>query len=65
MYFSNKLLLELVKFLGIYRIENNRGMPILIEGKRDKKVLVELGFLGPRESLNRGWSLEKRVIRLV
>lgn len=44
--------------------ENNAGSVILIEGKRDEKALRILGFEGPIEKLNRGWSVEKVVAYL-
>jgi len=44
--------------------ENNAGSVILIEGKRDETALRILGFEGPIEKLNRGWSVEKVVAYL-
>jgi len=44
--------------------ENNAGSVILIEGKRDETALRLLGFEGPIEKLNRGWSVEKVVAYL-
>lgn len=37
------------------------GCPILVEGIRDREALVELGFKGPIETVNRGWSRERMV----
>ena len=44
--------------------ENYAGSVILIEGKRDETALRILGFEGPIEKLNRGWSVEKVVAYL-
>ncbi len=44
--------------------ENNAGSVILIEGKRDETALRILGFEGPIEKLNRGWSVERVVAYL-
>ena len=44
--------------------ENNAGSVVLIEGKRDETALRILGFEGPIEKLNRGWSVEKVVAYL-
>jgi len=62
---KEKWLLRITKILSEYRDKNNSGMPILVEGKRDKKLLLDLGFNGPIESINRGWSLEKHVAYLL
>ena len=35
--------------------------PIIIEGPRDRRALVALGFTGPIEVLNRGWTIERVV----
>ena len=37
--------------------EDNESMPILVEGKRDKKALQELGFEGDIIVLNSGYTL--------
>ena len=37
--------------------ENADGKVILVEGKRDEIALRSLGFSGPIEKLNRGWTL--------
>ena len=44
--------------------ENLKGKVILVEGKRDEQALRILGFSGPIEKLNRGWSIE-RVIAFI
>ena len=41
--------------------ENAEGMVILVEGKRDEVALRTLGFTGPIEKLNRGWTVERVV----
>ena len=38
--------------------------PIIVEGPRDKRALVALGFTGPLEVLNRGWPIERVVAHL-
>ena len=38
--------------------------PIIVEGPRDKRALLALGFTGPVEVLNRGWSIERVVAHL-
>ena len=38
--------------------------PIIIEGPRDKRALLALGFTGPLEVLNRGWTIERVVAHL-
>ena len=38
--------------------------PILVEGKRDRECLIKLGFNGPIELVNRGWSLDRLVTHL-
>ena len=38
--------------------------PIIIEGPRDKRALLALGFTGPVEVLNRGWPIERVVAHL-
>ena len=35
------------------------GCPILVEGKRDRTVLRNLGYLGPIELYNRGWDMSR------
>tara|TARA_B100000945_G_C19986744_1_gene414689 strand:- start:101 stop:580 length:480 start_codon:yes stop_codon:yes gene_type:complete len=35
--------------------------PIIVEGPRDRRALVALGFTGPIEVLNRGWTIERVV----
>ena len=63
--FSRKWLIQIAKAFEISKEINNNGLPILVEGKRDRELLYELGFLGPIEILNRGWSLEKLAIFLI
>ena len=38
--------------------------PVIVEGPRDKRALVALGFTGPIEVLNRGWPIERVVANL-
>ena len=38
--------------------------PIIVEGPRDKRALLALGFTGPVEVLNRGWTIERIVAHL-
>ena len=40
------------------------NLPIIIEGPRDKRALLALGFTGPVEVLNRGWTIERVVAHL-
>ena len=63
--FSRKWLIQIAKAFEISKEINNDGLPILVEGKRDRELLYELGFSGPIEILNRGWSLEKLAIFLI
>ena len=37
------------------------GCPIIIEGRRDRIALKVLGFTGPIEQVNRGWSQSRFV----
>ncbi len=39
--------------------EGGCGCPIIIEGRRDIIALRKLGFTGPIEQVNRGWSQSK------
>ena len=57
--YSKKWLLQIVKAVKTSLEENCSGFPLLVEGRRDKELLLELGFLGPIEILNRGWDLDK------
>ena len=57
--FSKKWLIKIASAFEISKEKNREGLPILVEGKRDKDFLLELGFSGTIEVLNRGWSLEK------
>jgi len=45
--------------LAFARIRNRLGIPILVEGKKDQRALQALGFTGPIELVNRGWSMER------
>ncbi len=48
--------------LGDARRRNRlHNWPIIVEGPRDRRALQSLGFSGPIELLNRGWSIEKVV----
>lgn len=62
---SKKWLLQIVKAIISSLEMNSKGLPILVEGRRDKELLLELGFSGPIEVLNRGWSLDKLAIYLL
>ena len=62
---SKSWLLQIVKALEISREINIQGLPILVEGKRDKEILQKLGFSGIIEILNRGWNLDKVVVYLL
>ena len=44
---------------------NAEGKVILVEGKRDEVALRKLGFTGPIEKLNRGWSVDRVVVYIV
>ena len=57
--FSKKWLIKIASAFEISKEKNREGLSILVEGKRDKDFLLELGFSGTIEVLNRGWSLEK------
>tara|TARA_Y100000766_G_scaffold277638_1_gene283334 strand:+ start:2152 stop:2583 length:432 start_codon:yes stop_codon:yes gene_type:complete len=63
--FSKKWLIKIASVFEISKEKNREGLPILVEGKRDKDFLLELGFSGTIEVLNRGWSLEKLAIYLL
>ena len=45
--------------------ENAEGKVILVEGKRDEIALRTLGFTGPIEKLNRGWTVDRVVVYIV
>ncbi len=62
---SKSWLSQIAKALEISQEMNIQGLPILVEGKRDKDILLKLGFSGPIEILNRGWSLDKLVVHLL
>ena len=42
--------------------ENAHAKVILVEGKRDELALRNLGFTGPIEKLNRGWTVDRVVV---
>lgn len=63
--FSKKWLIKIASAFEISKEKNREGLSILVEGKRDKDFLLELGFSGTIEVLNRGWSLEKLAIYLL
>jgi len=44
---------------------NESGIPILVEGRRDRDMLVRLGFKGIIELLNRGKPVDEVVIFLI
>ena len=51
--------------IGEARRKNRlHNWPIVVEGPRDKRALVALGFTGPVEVLNRGWPIERVVAHL-
>tara|TARA_Y100001980_G_C14555392_1_gene343806 strand:- start:4025 stop:4474 length:450 start_codon:yes stop_codon:yes gene_type:complete len=60
-----KWLHKIAKVFYEYKQKNQFGMPIVVEGLRDKKLLLDLGYIGPIEILNRGWSLEKFTTYLI
>ena len=45
--------------------DNSEGKVILVEGKRDEIALRKLGFIGPIEKLNRGWTVDRVVVYIV
>ena len=63
--YSKSWLLQITKALEMSQETNIQGLPILVEGKRDKEILVKLGFSGSIELVNRGWDLDKLVIYLL
>ena len=63
--FSEKWLMKIAKDLENSREINLSGLPLLVEGRRDKELLLELGFTGPIEILNRGVSLESLAMQLL
>ena len=46
------------KALAEARSANRSGAAILVEGKRDRSILENLGFNGEIILLNRGWTIE-------
>ena len=51
--------------IGEARRKNRlHNWPIIVEGPRDKRALLALGFTGPVEVLNRGWTIERVVAHL-
>jgi len=53
---SEESLAKIIAIIDDMR-EDNESMPILVEGKRDKKALQELGFEGDIIVLNSGYTL--------
>lgn len=45
--------------------QNVEGKVILVEGQRDEIALRTLGFTGPIEKLNRGWTVDRVVVFIV
>ncbi|MBT6972514.1 MAG: hypothetical protein HOA04_05355 [Euryarchaeota archaeon] len=45
--------------LAVARIRNRSGIPILVEGQKDRRALQALDFTGPMELANRGWPMER------
>ncbi len=45
--------------------DNTGGKVILVEGQRDEAALRSLGFTGPIEKLNRGWTVDRVVVYIV
>ena len=43
------------------QVNGGCGCPIIIEGRRDRIALKVLGFTGPIEQVNRGWSQSRFV----
>ena len=62
---TEKWLLKIAKDLENSREINLRGLPLLVEGRRDKELLLELGFKGPIEILNRGVTLESLATQML
>ena len=58
--------LEASSSLAEARLRNREmNCPMFVEGKRDKIALERLGFQGPVEVLNRGWSVDDVLVHLV
>ena len=53
------------KALAEARIANRSGAAILVEGKRDRSILANLGFNGEIILLNRGWTIERVIVNLI
>jgi 5S rRNA maturation endonuclease (ribonuclease M5) len=53
------------KALAEARSANRSGATILVEGKRDRSILENLGFSGGIILLNRGWPIERVVVNLI
>ncbi len=53
------------KALAEARSANRTGATILVEGKRDRSILENLGFRGGIVLLNRGWTIEKVIVNLI
>jgi 5S rRNA maturation endonuclease (ribonuclease M5) len=53
------------KALAEARSANRSGAAILVEGKRDRSILENLGFNGEIILLNRGWTIERVIVNLI
>lgn len=53
------------KSLAEARSANRSGAAILVEGKRDRSILENLGFNGEIILLNRGWTIERVIVNLI
>ena len=53
------------KALAEARSANRSGAAILVEGKRDRSILENLGFSGEIILLNRGWTIERVIVNLI
>ena len=53
------------KVLAEARSANRSGAAILVEGKRDRSILENLGFNGDIILLNRGWTIERVIVNLI
>ena len=53
------------KSLAEARSANRSGAAILVEGKRDRSILENLGFDGEIILLNRGWTIERVIVNLI
>ena len=53
------------KSLAEARSANRSGAAILVEGKRDRSILENLGFNGEIILSNRGWTIERVIVNLI